>query len=352
MNTTEKYINLLLEMLSIPALSRKEELRADFLEKWLKNEGLHVDRIHNNLLVSSDGNMENKKVLLNSHIDTVPASEEWDSDPFLPERMKGQITALGSNDAGASVVSLLAAFQDLKQRGLSSEVLLLISAEEEVSGKKGVEAVLPNLQSIKFAIVGEPTGMLPAVAERGLMVIDGIARGRSGHAARDEGINAIYIALEDIRKIREISFQNSSVWLPDPIVSVTMIDAGTGHNVVPGECKFVVDARSNDQYSNSQLFEILEQTCISELTPRSLRLKSSSLSEDHPIFTVIEKIGLTPFGSSTMSDMALLPFPSIKIGPGDSARSHTANEYIHESEIKDAISLYVLLIEELLNQEL
>ncbi len=184
------------------------------------------------------------------------------------------------------------------------------------------------------------------------MVIDGISRGRSGHAARDEGINAIYIALEDIRKIREISFQNNSDWLPDPIVSVTMIDAGTGHNVVPGECKFVIDARSNDQYSNSQILEILEQTCISELTPRSLRLKSSSLPDGHAAFIAIKNIGLTPFGSSTMSDMALLPFPSIKIGPGDSARSHTANEYILETEIEDAISLYVLLIEELLNLEL
>ncbi len=339
-------------MLAIPALSRKEELRADKLDKWLKNEGLHVKRIHNNLLVTSDGNLDNKRILLNSHIDTVPGSEDWNTDPFVPKREKGQITALGSNDAGASVVSLIAAFQDLAMKGLSSEILLLISAEEEVSGKKGIEAVLPNLQNIKLAIVGEPTGMQPAVAERGLMVIDGLARGRSGHAARDEGINAIYIALEDIRKIREISFQNKSDWLPDPIVSVTMIDAGTGHNVVPGECKFVIDARSNDQYSNKQILEILEQTCISELTPRSLRLKSSSLPPGHPVFSVIEKIGFTPFGSSTMSDMALLSLPSIKIGPGDSARSHTANEYIMESEIEDAISLYILLIEEFLNIEL
>lgn len=352
MISLEKHIKLLLEMLSIPALSRQEGLRADKLEKWLKNEGLHVDRIHNNLMVTSDGNLENKRILLNSHIDTVPASEDWNSDPFKPVLENGKITALGSNDAGASVVSMIAAFQALSDRGLSSEVILLISAEEEVSGKKGVEAVLSNLKSVKFAIVGEPTRMQPAVAERGLMVIDGIARGRSGHAARDEGINAIYIALEDIRKIREISFNNRSEWLPDPLVSVTMIDAGTGHNVVPGECKFVIDARSNDQYSNKQILEILEQTCISELTPRSLRLKSSSLSAEHPVFAVIEKIGLSPFGSSTMSDMALLPFPSIKMGPGDSARSHTANEYIMETEIKDAISIYVLLTEELLNIDL
>jgi len=207
--------------------------------------------------------------------------------------------------------------------------------------------MLPYLENISLAIVGEPTGMQPAVAERGLMVIDAEATGISGHAARNEGVNAIYKVMEDIAQIRKLEFPEKSSWLPEPAVNVTMINAGTNHNVIPDSCSFVIDARSNDIYSNKRLLKMIESCCSSNIQARSLRLNSSSFAEDHPAFDVLKRMDLKPFGSSTMSDMALLPFPSIKMGPGDSARSHTADEYIHISEIEEAISIYKDLIQEI-----
>lgn len=337
-----------MEILSIPALSREEKDRADFLETYLKDQGYYIKRIHHNLLVSTDRKTENKKLLINSHLDTVSPNTGWDSDPYIPQKSGEKITALGSNDAGASVVSMLACFENLAGTGKADEVLLAISAEEEVSGKNGMEALLPFLKHISFALVGEPTAMQPAVAERGLMVIDGLAKGKSGHAARNEGINSIYMVMEDIKEIKELKFPQRSVWLPDPTVNVTMINAGTNHNVVPGECTFVIDARSNDEYPNEILLELIRETCKTELIPRSLRLNASSLSHDHPVQQVLANLNMSPFGSSTMSDMALLPMPAIKIGPGDSARSHTANEYIMMDEIEDAIVKYSKLSEEIL----
>lgn len=348
MNPEGKYIELLMEILSIPALSREEQDRANFLEAYLKDQGFYVKRIYNNLLVTSDGNTDNKKLLINSHIDTVSPNTGWESDPYKPQLAGEKITALGSNDAGASVVSLIACFEKLAGAGKADKILLAISAEEEVSGKNGMESLLPYFQHISFAIVGEPTGMQPAVAERGLMVIDGYAKGKSGHAARNEGINSIYMVMEDIKQIMELQFSQRSEWLPDPAVNVTMINAGTNHNVVPGECTFVIDARSNDEYPNEKLLEIIQGTCNTEVVARSLRLNASSLSPDHPVNKVMANLNMSPFGSSTMSDMALLPLSAIKIGPGDSARSHTANEYIMISEIEDAIEKYSKLTEEIL----
>ncbi len=342
------YIELLVKILSIPALSREEKGRADFLESYLEKQGYCIERVQHNLLVSTDGKTENKKLLLNSHIDTVSPNAGWNTDPYVPLLDEEKIIALGSNDAGASVVSLIACFEMLAKTGKAEEVLLAISAEEEVSGKNGIEALLPYLKTISFAIVGEPTGMQPAIAERGLMVIDGQAKGKSGHAARNEGVNAIYMAMEDVKGIMELQFPRRSEFLPDPAVSVTMINAGTNHNVVPGECLFVIDARSNDVYPNEALLEIIREKCKCKIVPRSLRLNASSLSKEHPVHGVLEKLDMMPFGSSTMSDMAQLPMPAVKIGPGDSARSHTANEYILTDEIMDAIEKYSKLTEEIL----
>ena len=350
MTGIKKYTSLLKQMLAIPALSREEKLRADFLNSWLIDEGLKVQRVNNNLIVSSGGDPASAKLLLNSHIDTVPASGTWNSDPIIPQVEDGKITALGSNDAGASVVSLIACYLSLKELKLTRDLVLVLSAEEEISGSEGISSVLAELPSLEFAIVGEPTGMQPAVAERGLMVVDAVAYGTAGHAARNEGNNAIYKAIRDIQKIGEISFFDHSDWLEDPSIHVTMIQAGSKHNIVPDQCSFVIDVRSNDSYSNERLLDILQAHCKSQLKPRSMRLRSSFLPEEHPVFPILTEEGLFPFGSPTLSDMALLDIPAIKLGPGNSARSHTADEYILESEIEEGIEVYSALIQQLVKK--
>ncbi|MEX0981848.1 MAG: M20/M25/M40 family metallo-hydrolase [Bacteroidales bacterium] len=347
-----KYIELLLQLLAIPALSRKEEIRADFLENWLKKEGFTLKRTGNNLVVTGGNNPALSTILLNSHMDTVAPGAGWKSDPFVPLSEEGRITGLGCNDAGASVISMVAAYRNLVERNMADRVVMVISAEEEVSGKNGLSSVIPELPGLKFAVVGEPTSLQPAIAERGLMVVDAVAKGTAGHAARDEGENAIYKAMTDISVIREIVFNRPSEWLPDPSVNVTVIHAGTGHNVVPARCEFIIDVRSNDHYSNKMLLDLLKNRCSSELTPRSLRLNSSFLNKNHPLFELFGKMNLIPFGSPTLSDMALLDIPAVKIGPGDSSRSHSANEYIYISEIEQAVDLYTNLLEEILKLSL
>ncbi|MEN8228338.1 MAG: M20/M25/M40 family metallo-hydrolase [Bacteroidota bacterium] len=341
------YTDVLLEMLSIPATSRKEQERSDFLEGYLKGFGFGVTRIHNNLLVGDAEAHDNRpKILLNSHMDTVSPVEGWSSDPFVPQVQGGKIVGLGSNDAAASVVTMIAAYQKMQpmvEKNLN--LMLLISAEEEVSGANGISAVLPHMGVLEAVIVGEPTGMRPAVAERGLMVLDGELHGKAGHAARNEGENAIYKAMKDIESIAGLEFRDHSEWLPKPGAQVTMIAAGTGHNVVPDVCRYVVDVRSNDMYGNEALLEMIRSVCVAKLTPRSTRLKPSSLNEDHFLMEAVKSCGLNPFGSSTLSDMALLPFPAIKMGPGDSARSHTAGEYILTGELDNGVELYCRILE-------
>ena len=341
------HIDLLMKMLSIPATSRNEQERSDFLEDYMKGIGFGVTRIHNNLLVGNAAAKDERlKVLLNTHMDTVPPVEGWENDPYIPQLEGDKVIGLGSNDAGASVVSLIAAYQRMQsilEKHLN--LVLLISAEEEVSGPNGITTVLPELGDFDAAIVGEPTEMHPAVAERGLMVIDGEVKGRAGHAARNEGENAIYKALKDIESIAGLQFQNRSHWLPEPGAQVTMIEAGTGHNVIPDICRFVVDVRSNDQYSNETMLEILRSGCAADLVPRSTRLKPSGLENDHILMQAIRSCRFKPFGSSTLSDMALIPFPSVKMGPGDSARSHTAGEFIRISEMDEGVKLYCRFLE-------
>lgn len=340
-----EYTDLLLEMLSIPAVSREENKRSDFLEDYMKGLGWPVTRIHQNLMVG-DPDAPGAGIVLNSHMDTVPPVDGWESDPFTPQVDGEKIIGLGSNDAGASVVTMLAAFAQMREK-LSEHInlMMLISAEEEVSGQKGISSVLPIFEDLEAVIVGEPTGMLPAVAERGLMVLDGELRGRAGHAARNEGKNAIYEAMKDVEAIRELEFTEQSEWLPPPGAQVCMISAGTRHNVVPDLCSFVVDVRSNDLYGNEQLLEMIRSVCKATLTPRSTRLRSSGLDKGHFLMKAIYASGLEPFGSSTLSDMALIPFPSIKMGPGDSARSHTAGEYILKKELEQAVTAYCHFLE-------
>ena len=347
MSRLGSHIDLLMEMLSIPAVSRDEGHRADYLEARLRAAGFEVTRIHHNLLLG-DPQAQGPVVLLNSHLDTVPPVEGWQRDPFSPLMQGNKITALGSNDAGASVVTMLAAYERMKKKLRERiNLLMLISAEEEVSGKHGIESVLPMLGQVEAVIVGEPTGMHPAVAERGLMVLDAEVKGKAGHAARNEGLNAIYEAMEDIRAIRDLSFQKKSSWLPAPGATVSMISAGTRHNVVPDVCRYVVDVRSNDCYGNEALLEIIRSVCKADLLPRSIRLKPSVLEAEHFLMQAIQKCRFQPFGSCTLSDMALLPFPAVKMGPGDSARSHTAGEYILVDEMGEGIDKYCLLLDQL-----
>jgi len=342
MNNGISYIDLLMELLSIPATSRMEKERSDFLEGYLKGLDYDVNRIHNNLLVGDYLSKDARpRILLNSHLDTVSPVKGWKSDPFAPLLEGDKIIGLGSNDAGASVVTLISAYQKM-QAHLKDHMnlLLLISAEEEISGSQGISSVLKMLGQLDAVIVGEPTGLHPAVAERGLMVLDGEVIGKAGHAARNEGENAIYKAMKDINSITGLEFQDQSDWLPKPGAQVTMITAGTGHNVVPDLCKYVVDVRSNDKYGNEALLEKIRSVCVAELTPRSTRLKPSNLGSDHFLMKTITKCGLKPFGSSTLSDMTLIPFPAVKIGPGDSARSHSAGEYILTGELDKGVELY------------
>jgi acetylornithine deacetylase len=334
------YIDLLLEMLAIPAISREEEKRSDFLESYIRGLGWPLKRIHQNLLVG-DPDGPGALVLLNSHMDTVPPVDGWESDPFSPQLVGEKIVGLGSNDAGASVVTMLAAYARMKQQ-LSGHInlMLLISAEEEVSGKHGISSVLPLLGDIQAVVVGEPTGMAPAVAERGLMVLDAELRGKAGHAARKEGINAIYEAMKDLAAIKKLDFTRKSKWLEEPGAQVTMISAGTRHNVVPDICRYVVDVRSNDRYGNEEMLTLIRSVCKAELKPRSTHLKSSGLESNHFLMKAIRRGGLVAFGSSTLSDMALIPFPAIKMGPGESSRSHTAGEYILKGELEQGVAAY------------
>ncbi len=341
------YRSLLMEMLAIPAVSREESLRADFLQQVMESHGMKVKRIHNNLLVGEHREGDGRPTLLmNSHIDTVSPAEGWTTDPFVPGLSDGRVTGLGSNDAGASVVSMMAAYhamQPLLEEELNLQIL--ISSEEEVSGREGISAVLPELGPVDGVIVGEPTGMQPAVAERGLMVVDAEVTGKAGHAARAEGVNAIYLAMNDIEHISRMEFPRMSDWLPSPGAQVTMISAGSKHNVVPAKCTYVVDVRSNDRYGNEEILEMLRETCVAELTPRSIRLKPSRLEPDHFLMNAVSDAGLSPFGSSTLSDMALIPYPALKMGPGDSARSHTADEFIMLEELDQGVKGYMQFLE-------
>jgi len=344
----EDSIELLKGLISTPSYSREENEVADFLQKNMEAMGYITGRKDNNVWIFSPAfDIFKPTIMLNSHIDTVKPVQGWSRNPHIPVEENGRLYGLGSNDAGASLVSLFYAFTLLTKKEQPYNLIFAASAEEEVSGDKGIASLLQEMPRIDFAIVGEPTEMQLAVAEKGLMVVDCTAHGKSGHAARNEGVNAIYKAMEDIEWIRKTELPKSSELLGPVKMSVTMIQAGTQHNVIPGKCDFVIDIRSNECYTNHEIFEILEQNLQSELKARSFRLSSSCADMRHPVIKKGKSMGLKTFGSPTLSDQALMPFPSVKIGPGDSARSHSADEYIVIQDIKDAIELYYDLLNDL-----
>lgn len=342
---TNEAVELLKSLITTSSVSREECAAADILADFIEKCGLPAKRIGNNILVHEALNPEKPTLLLNAHLDTVKPVSTWTRDPFSPTVEDDRLYGLGANDCGGGLVSLLQVYRLLRGKNTPYNLVYLASCEEEVSGAGGFSLALPELPKIDVAIVGEPTGMQPAIAEKGLMVIDGVAYGKSGHAAREEGINAIYEALDDLVWLRDYRFKKKSILLGQTKMTVTVLNSGTQHNVVPDECHFVIDVRTNEYYQNEFLFAFLQKHMKKcELKARSFRLSSSHIPVGHPLVQKSIKMGMIPFGSPTLSDQALMPFPSMKLGPGDSARSHTADEYICISEIEKAIETYVTLI--------
>ena len=337
---------LLTRLIDIPSTSRDEQAVADCLQAYVEEHGQPTHRKGNNVwCVAPDFDSRRPTLLLNAHIDTVKPVSGWQRDPFRHSVEGDRIYGLGSNDDGGGLVCLLRVFLELRDMPQSYNLVFLASCEEEVSGHGGIESVLPELPPIAFAIVGEPTGMQPATAEKGLMVLDVEAHGKSGHAARDEGINAICKAMKDIEWFSTYRFPEQSSLLGPVKMTVTMISAGTQHNVVPDRCTFVVDIRSNECYTNRQIFDEVCRHITSTATARSFRLNSSMTPADSPLLMRAQALGCVPFGSPTLSDQALMPFPSMKLGPGQSSRSHTADEFICLSEMEQAIRLYLDLLD-------
>jgi len=344
----EDSLALLRAMIRIPSLSCEEKDVADLVEQKLTSWGYQTYRESNNVWIrSSRWNEDLPTILLNSHVDTVRPAKAWSHDPYGVTEADGKLIGLGSNDAGASVVALLCAFRHLEQKPQPYNLIFCASAEEEISGLNGVASVLQHFGKLSLAVVGEPTGMQMAVAEKGLMVLDCEAKGKSGHAARNEGENAIYKAMADIQTLAGMTFPCESEKLGLVKITVTQIEAGTQHNVVPDSCRFVADVRTNECYSNEEVYQIITKTIDSEVTPRSFRLNSSGIPLDHPLVQRGISLGLAPYGSPTTSDQAVIPCTSIKIGPGESARSHTADEFIYLDEIRKGVEIYVKLLDQL-----
>lgn len=335
-------VDLLSRLITIPRVSRQETEAADMLQQQMQEWGLAVQRTGNNLWeVAPDYDEARPTMLLNAHIDTVKPVSAWTKDPHTPELTEdGILYGLGSNDDGASLVCLLQTYRYLRNRERTYNLIFVASAEEEVSGANGIAAVLPLLPRIDVALVGEPTNMQPAIAEKGLMVLDVTEHGKAGHAARNEGDNALYHAMDDVAWFRQFEFPDKTALLGPVKMTVTIIQAGTQHNVIPDQCTFTVDVRSNECYSNQDIYNKVCQCVKGEVKARSFRLNSSRISTSHPLVVRAMEMGCLPFGSPTLSDQALMPFASMKMGPGDSSRSHTANEYIKIDEIRQALIQY------------
>lgn len=341
----EELIELLKGMVAIPSFSREETAVADYIENWLKARSLEPERLKNNLWLDSDPGSDKPVLLLNAHIDTVRPAGGYTRDPFTPSEEGGRIYGLGTNDDGASVVALLGAYLELTKKPQPYHLIWSATAEEEVCGRNGIELIVPELPPVCLGVMGEPTGMQMAVAEKGLMVLDCTAHGKSGHAARNEGVNAIYEALADIDWFRNYQFEKVSPYLGPVKMTVSMINAGTQHNVVPDTCTFVVDVRPNGMYTNLEVLSIIKDSVKCDVKERSTRLNSSHIDSGHPVVQRGLSMGLEAFGSPTTSNQTVVDFTTIKIGPGQSSRSHTADEYIETEEITSAISTYVALLD-------
>ncbi|RZK33850.1 MAG: M20/M25/M40 family metallo-hydrolase [Hymenobacter sp.] len=338
-------IALLQQLIRTPSFSREEAGTADILVAFLAQHKIPAQRSGNNVWATSrEIDPQKPTILLNSHHDTVKPGVAWTYPPLGAVLEGDKLTGLGSNDAGASAVSLLATFRYFYDQPTAFNLICAITAEEEISGANGVKSILPELGKIDLGIVGEPTGMQVAVAEKGLLVLDGVARGRTGHAARNEGDNALYKALDDINWLRNYQFPNVSELLGSVKMTVTQITAGTQHNVVPDECRYVVDVRPTECYSNEEILAIIRANVQADITPRSTHLQSSGISLNHPLVRKAVAMGKITYGSPTLSDQALMRFTTLKMGPGDSARSHAPDEYILLSEIRSGIAEYIELL--------
>ncbi|MCB0501650.1 MAG: M20 family metallo-hydrolase [Bacteroidetes bacterium] len=342
-------IDLLKMLIRTPSISKEEARAANVIRDFLTDHNIPIEtHLHNTWCYNKYFDANRPTILLNSHIDTVKPAAGWTVDPFAAIEDKGQLIGLGSNDAGAALVSLLGTFlyfYDHKE--LPFNICFAATAEEEISGVNGIAAIENITSNCAIAIIGEPTEMKMATAERGLMVVDAITKGKTGHAARNEGVNALYLAMEDIQWIKNFQFEKQDSYLGSIKMTVTMIEAGYQHNVVPDECKYVIDIRTVDTYSYEELLATIQTNVNAKIQARSTRLKPSSIAEDHPIVEAARALGIETFGSSTLSDQALLSIPSIKMGPGKSERSHTPGEFIYISEIEEGIKTYIRLLNEL-----
>lgn len=342
----QEAIELLAQLISIPSFSREEDKTADAIQEFFRKRNIPTHRHGNNVWAKNLDFKEGKPtLLLNSHHDTVKPNPAYTRDPFKPVIEDGKLYGLGSNDAGGPLVSLIATFIRFYSTPLKYNLVFAASAEEEISGTNGIESIWTMLPKIDCAIVGEPTLTDVAVAEKGLMVLDCVSKGKAGHAAREEGVNAIYESMKDIEWFRTFSFPKISETLGKVKMSVTVIQAGQAHNQVPPECKFTVDVRVTDAYTLEEVLEEVKKHVSCSVQPRSLRLRPSGVGKDHPLVAASRKLGKRLYGSPTTSDQALIPAPSIKVGPGDSARSHSADEFIYLNEIEAGIATYVGIIE-------
>ena len=344
----EQAVELLTSLISTPSFSREEDGTAALLEAFFHKHGIVSQRKENNVWAANKFFDPSKEtILLNSHHDTVRPNPGYTRDPFLPAVEDGKLFGLGSNDAGGPLVALISTFVHFYDRpDLPYNLVMAASAEEEISGFNGIESIYNELPPVSFAIVGEPTLTQMAIAEKGLMVLDCVAKGRAGHAAREEGVNAIYESLKDIEWFRTFQFPKVSEVLGKVKMTVTVIHAGQAHNQVPPECVFTVDVRVTDDYTLEEVLDVIRKNVSCEVQPRSLRFRSSGIAADHPLVMAGKKIGKKLYGSPTTSDQALIPAASVKIGPGDSARSHSADEFIYLDEIRDGIDTYIRLIDE------
>jgi acetylornithine deacetylase/succinyl-diaminopimelate desuccinylase-like protein len=342
-------INLLEQLIAISSFSKEEDKTALILQGFFKQQDIPTERKGNNVWVRNKHFKAGlPTILLNSHHDTVRPNTAYTRDPFQAEIIDGKLYGLGSNDAGGPLVCLILTFIHFyDQKNLNFNLVMAATAEEEISGSEGIESICDLLTPVDFAIVGEPTLCEMAIAEKGLMVLDCIVRGKAGHAAREEGVNAIYEAIKDIEWLRNYKFPKASPTLGEVKMTTTIIHAGKQHNVVPAECSYTVDVRVTDQYSLEEVLANIEKNLSASVTARSLRMRSSGIPSDHPLVSAAKKLGIPLYGSPTTSDQALIPVPSVKIGPGDSARSHTADEFIYVAEIVKGIDTYIALLNEL-----
>ncbi len=352
--SNQKVVALLKELISTPSFSRAEDKTASIIEKFLQAEGVTTNRYLNNVWsVGRNYNPSLRTLLLNSHHDTVKPNPGYTRNPFESTIEDEKLFGLGSNDAGGPLVSLIATFLHFEKNcaaispfgGQGVNMVLAATAEEEISGTNGIECIWNKLPAIDFAIVGEPTQMQMAVAEKGLMVLDCVSKGKAGHAAREEGVNALYLAMDDIEWFRHFKFDKISDVLGPVKMSVTVIQAGQAHNQVPSECHFTVDVRATEKYSLEEILETIQANVKCDVKARSMRFRSKGIDKTHPLVAAAKQLGIETYGSPTTSDQALIPVPSVKIGPGDSARSHSADEFIYLDEIESGIARYIQLIE-------